>query len=44
MANRSDILDVLGKFWDSDLSSAVTGEVHYVDCGYNIIGMPNNNY
>jgi len=22
----------------SDLSSAVTGEVHYVDCGYNIMG------
>jgi enoyl-[acyl-carrier protein] reductase I len=24
----------------SDLSSAVTGEVHFVDCGYNIISMP----
>ena len=24
----------------SDLSSAVTGEVLYVDCGYNIMGMP----
>ena len=24
----------------SDLSSAITGEVHYVDCGFNIIGMP----
>jgi enoyl-[acyl-carrier protein] reductase I len=23
----------------SDLSSAITGEVHHVDCGYNIIGM-----
>lgn len=23
----------------SDLSSAVTGEIHYVDCGYNILGM-----
>ena len=23
----------------SDLSSAVTGEVHHVDCGYNIVGM-----
>ena len=23
----------------SPLSSAVTGEVHYVDCGYNIMGM-----
>jgi len=24
----------------SDLSTAVTGENHYVDCGYNFIGMP----
>ena len=24
----------------SDLSSAVTGEIHYVDCGFNIVGMP----
>lgn len=23
----------------SDLSSAVTGEIHYVDCGYNVVGM-----
>jgi enoyl-[acyl-carrier protein] reductase I len=23
----------------SDLSSGVTGEIHHVDCGYNIIGM-----
>jgi enoyl-[acyl-carrier protein] reductase I len=23
----------------SDLSSAVTGEIHYVDCGYNIMGL-----
>ena len=23
----------------SPLSSAVTGEIHYVDCGYNIMGM-----
>ena len=23
----------------SDMSSAVTGEIHYVDSGYNIIGM-----
>ena len=22
------------------LSNGVTGEVHYVDCGYNIISMP----
>jgi enoyl-[acyl-carrier protein] reductase I len=25
----------------SDLSSAVTGEVHHVDSGYNVIGMKN---
>ena len=25
----------------SDLSSAVTGEIHHVDCGYNVIGMKN---
>ena len=24
----------------SDLSKAVTGEIHYVDCGFNIIGIP----
>ncbi|MBD1147265.1 enoyl-ACP reductase [Pelagibacterales bacterium SAG-MED31] len=24
----------------SNLSSAITGEIHYVDCGFNIIGMP----
>ena len=24
----------------SDLSNGVTGEIHYVDCGYNIISMP----
>ena len=23
----------------SDLSSGVTGEIHHVDCGYNIVGM-----
>ena len=23
----------------SDLGSAVTGETHHVDCGYNIVGM-----
>ena len=27
-------------YFVSNLSSAVTGEIHYVDCGYNIIGMP----
>lgn len=29
-----------GLYLLSDLSSAVTGEIHYVDCGYNVIGMP----
>jgi len=24
----------------SDLSSGVTGETHYVDCGYNKVGVP----
>ena len=24
----------------SNLSSAITGEIHYVDCGFNIVGMP----
>jgi enoyl-[acyl-carrier protein] reductase I len=24
----------------SDLSSAVTGEIHYVDCGYSTLAMP----
>ena len=27
-------------FFVSDLSKAVTGEIHYVDCGFNIVGMP----
>ena len=25
----------------SDLASGVTGEIHYVDAGYNKVGMPN---
>ena len=29
-----------GLYLLSDLSSAVTGEIHYVDCGFNIVGMP----
>ena len=28
-----------GVYLLSDLSSGVSGEIHYVDCGYNIIGM-----
>lgn len=40
---RSVALEELGGtglYLLSDLSSAVTGEVHYVDCGFNIVGMP----
>ncbi len=40
---RSVELDEIGGtgvYLLSDLSSAVTGEVHYVDCGFNIVGMP----
>lgn len=29
-----------GMYLLSDLSSGVTGEIHYVDAGYNIMGMP----
>lgn len=29
-----------GLYLLSDLSTAVTGEVHYVDCGFNVVGMP----
>ena len=42
---RNVNLDELGNsalYLVSDLSSAITGEVHYVDCGFNIIGMPKN--
>ncbi len=40
---RTPTLDEVGGsalYLLSDLSGAVTGEVHYVDCGYNIISMP----
>ena len=40
---RNVNLDELGNsalYLVSDLSSAITGEIHYVDCGFNIIGMP----
>ncbi len=43
---RNVQLNEIGKsalYFVSDMSTAVTGEVHYVDCGYNIIGMPNKN-
>ena len=40
---RNVELEELGNsalFFVSDLSNAVTGEIHYVDCGFNIVGMP----
>ena len=40
---RSVGLEEIGNsalFLISDFSKAITGEIHYVDCGYNIIGMP----
>ena len=43
---RNVMLDEIGNsalYLVSNLSSAVTGEIHYVDCGFNIIGMPKNN-
>ena len=43
---RNVSLEELGNtalYFVSDLSKAVTGEIHYVDCGFNIIGMPNSN-
>tara|TARA_Y100000590_G_scaffold456900_1_gene608395 strand:- start:826 stop:1611 length:786 start_codon:yes stop_codon:yes gene_type:complete len=38
-----DISDVGGSalYLLSDLAAAVTGEIHYVDAGYNKVGMPN---
>ena len=30
-----------GLYLLSDLSAAVSGEVHYVDCGYHVVGIPN---
>ena len=41
---RSPTLDEVGGaalYLLSDLSRAVTGEVHFVDCGYSTIAMPN---
>jgi enoyl-[acyl-carrier protein] reductase I len=32
-----------GLYMLSDLSKGVTGEIHHVDCGYNIVGMKNPN-
>lgn len=43
MQRNATIEDVggAGVYLLSDLSSGVTGEVHYVDCGYHIVGMKN---
>ena len=43
LMNRNIDLEDVGKsglYLLSDLSSGVTGETHYVDCGYNIVGVP----
>ena len=32
-----------GLYLLSDLSKAVTGEIHYVDCGFHTVGMPDPN-
>ena len=43
LMKRNITLDEVGKsglYLLSDLSSGVTGETHYVDCGYNKVGVP----
>ena len=43
LLKRTPTLDEVGGaalYLLSDLSGAVTGEVHYVDCGYNVVSMP----
>jgi len=35
-----DVLDHRSPAAGPDLSRAVTGEIHYVDGGYNIVAMP----
>jgi len=43
---RNVALEELGNsalYFVSDLSRSVTGEIHYVDCGFNIKGMPKKN-
>jgi enoyl-[acyl-carrier protein] reductase I len=42
--HRSPTLDEVGGaalYLLSDLSGAVTGEIHFVDCGYSTLAMPN---
>ena len=44
---RNVNLDEIGNtalYFVSDLSRSVTGEIHYVDCGFNIIGMPKTKF
>ena len=44
---RNVLLEEIGNtalYLVSDHSNAVTGEIHNVDCGFNIIGMPKNNF
>jgi len=40
---RNVMLEELGNtatYFVSDLSKSISGEIHYVDCGFNILGMP----
>ena len=40
---RNVNLDEIGNsavYLISEMSKSVTGEIHYVDCGFNIVGMP----
>ena len=43
---RNVLLEELGNsalYLISDMSAGVTGEIHYVDCGFNVLGMPKKN-
>jgi len=43
MLKRNIDIDDVGNaalYLCSDLAAGVTGEVHYVDAGYNIVGLP----
>ena len=43
LMKRNITLEDVGKsglYLLSDFSSGVTGEIHYVDCGYNVVGVP----
>ena len=40
MAHALDDLGGAGLYLLSDLSTGVTGEIHFVDSGYNVIAMP----